>query len=145
MPQMNRKSRFSLIIFLLLVTFNVKAQQQITGKVLSANGKPIADVNVIASAVSNLNKVYAYSITDDDGKYSLNFNIQEDSVRVSVTGFNVATHTFVIPSSKKIYNITVKEEAQQLKEVEVKAKKIYSNGDTINYNVHLIPQEMIFP
>lgn len=135
MPQMNRKFRFSLIIFLLLVTFNVKAQQQITGKVLSANGKPIADVNVIASAVSNLNKVYAYSITDDDGKYSLSFNIQEDSVRVSVTGFNVATHTFVIPSGKKIYNITVKEEAQQLKEVEVKAKKIYSNGDTINYNV----------
>jgi hypothetical protein len=93
MPQMNRKSRFSLIIFLLLVTFNVKAQQQITGKVLSANGKPIADVNVIASAVSNLNKVYAYSITDDDGKYSLSFNIQEDSVRVSVTGFNVASYS----------------------------------------------------
>src|SRR5574344_31262 len=131
----NIKSKLFLAIFLLLTGIHADAQQQISGMVHTEKGKPIADVNVIASSVNDQNKVYSYSITDDEGKYSLNLNTQEDSLKMIVTGFNIAPHTYIIPSKTPKYDITVKEEAQQIKEVVVKAKKIYSNGDTINYNV----------
>ena len=54
-----------------------------------------------------------------------NYGIGHGDIAASIT----------VPNRSGAYDITVEKRAFELREVVVKAKKIYSQGDTIDYNV----------
>ena len=58
-----------------------------------------------------------------------------DSLILKASSVDIAPTQITVPNRSGTYDITVEEKTVELREVIVKAKKIYSQGDTINYNV----------
>jgi len=73
--------------------------------------------------------------TDKGGHFILSFQSKCDSLLLKASSIEIAPTTIKIPNRSGKYDIIVEDKAIELKEVVVKSKKIYSHGDTINYNV----------
>lgn len=109
---------------------------KIYGKTINEKGKPISDLNIIISHCTNKKKIYAYTFSDNNGDFSLDISTRDDSVAVTVSGFNILPRTMFV--SCKIDNplkLTVIEQSQEIPEIVVKSTKIRSEGDTLNYLV----------
>lgn len=99
----------------------------------SKNGVP--DVNVMLQTKDGKG-LFGYTITDVDGKYSLKYSGQSDSLRIAVAGLNIKAVYVVIPAtSRQNLDIHVQYEALKIKEVVVKANPAKRNSDTISYYV----------
>lgn len=92
-------------------------------------------VSVIASPADSPSTIVGSTFTADDGSFSLSIDSDCDSLILKASGMEISPTTIKIPNRSGSYNIIVTERTVELKEVVVKAKKIYSQGDTINYNV----------
>lgn len=93
-------------------------------------------VSVIASPADSPSTIVGSTFTADDGSFSLSIDSDCDSLILKASGMEISPTTIKIPNRSGSYNIIVTERTVELKEVVVKAKKIYSQGDTINYNVN---------
>jgi len=82
---------------------------------------------------------YAYSNTE--GNYELSYSGKETELLLVVSGLGIATQIKNISNQSQTVNFTVREEEFQLKEVEIKAPKIYYNKDTISYSVAAFSDE----
>ena len=58
-----------------------------------------------------------------------------DSLILKASSVEIAPTEIIVPNRTGNYEIIVENRAVELKEVVVKSKKVYSHGDTINYNV----------
>ena len=58
-----------------------------------------------------------------------------DSLILKASSIEIAPSQITVPNRTGNYEIIVENRAVELKEVVVKSKKVYSHGDTINYNV----------
>ncbi|GHT71589.1 TonB-dependent receptor [Bacteroidia bacterium] len=114
--------------------FSVSAQIVIKGDITNKDGKPVGYASITLSQKSNTN-VLAYSISKDDGKYEIDYAGVFDTLEIAVSGFNIARQFRIIPAKTQTVNFEIEEVDIQLKDVQVKADKIYGNGDTINYLV----------
>lgn len=79
--------------------------------------------------------IVAYSVTDEQGRYSLDAAAASDQMQIRVTGFNIKPKVMRIESRSQTCNITVEEENMKLREVVIKAQKLWGNRDTLNYLV----------
>ena len=79
--------------------------------------------------------IVAYSVTDEQGRYSLDAAAASDEMLIRVTGFNIKPKVMRIESRSQTCNITVEEENMKLREVVIKAQKLWGNRDTLNYLV----------
>lgn len=79
--------------------------------------------------------IVAYSVTDEQGRYSLDAAAASDEMLIRVTGFNIKPKVMRIESRSQTWNITVEEENMKLREVVIKAQKLWGNRDTLNYLV----------
>ncbi len=130
------------IIFPLLISFSLACQltaqtreTHIEGHIVNAENKTIPDVNVFVSKVGQRNRIFTSCLSDADGRYSLIVRTSEDSLSIHVTGFDIAPQEVICLNKSQSIDIVVEEKAQEIKEINVKAQKVYSTGDTINYNV----------
>ncbi|MFV5687096.1 SusC/RagA family TonB-linked outer membrane protein [Flavobacterium sp. ZT3R25] len=100
-----------LLFLLLLLPFSILAQNTLNGVVLDkASGQPIPGVNVnVLGAANGVS-------TDFDGKYQLSNVKKGDKVVFSFIGYK---NTVVNFDSQKSLNISLEEDANQLKEVVV--------------------------
>ena len=131
------KHLISILSAILLCHFTISAQSVINGFVrLSEGGGYMDFVSVIASPADSPSTIVGSTFTADDGSFSLNINSDCDSLFLKASGMEISPTTIKIPNRSGSYNIIVTERTVELKEVVVKAKKIYSQGDTINYNVN---------
>lgn len=80
-------------------------------------------------------KVLASTYTDEHGKYQLNVSCDGDSLMLRASRIEMKPVTMKIPNRSGEYNLEMDTKSVELREVVVKAKKVYSAGDTINYNV----------
>lgn len=100
----------------------VAAQTIIQGSVLNEQGK--ATEAFVMVSPKGTSCILAFADTDTKGQYRLEFKTEADSVIVSVSGLGIGNQAKVFANRSQILNITVKEEATELKEVSVKAEKI---------------------
>ncbi len=116
-----------------------QAQTVIEGSVLDAQGKSgDAIVTVTAKGYSS---VLAFAETDNKGDYRLEVNSQSDSLTITAAGMSIGQQVKIIANRSQRLNFRVNEKVLQLKEVEVHAKKIRQNGDTLNYSVGAYQQQ----
>lgn len=105
----------------------------VSGQVLCGS-EPATEVIVTMVQPSD-SSIVAYSVTDEQGRYSLDATATSDEMLIRVTGFNVKSKVMRIKSRSQTCNITVEEENMKLREVVIKAQKLWGNRDTLNYLV----------
>ena len=108
---------------------------QISGFIKNVLGNGVADVNVYVSQVEHKYSVYVSSLSDADGYFTLSFKAPVDSVRINVSGLNIVPKSVICENKSHNRDVIVEEKAHEIKEVILRAPKIYSKGDTISYHV----------
>ena len=126
-----------LMVFLLLcaVAITSMAQSFITGKVSNTEGVGVDFVCVTVSPANAPKTILASAFTDDNGMFRMSVNNECDSLILKATSVEIVPTQIIVSNRSGSYEIIVENRTVELKEVVVKSKKIYSHGDTINYNV----------
>lgn len=129
-----------LVLFMLCTAFayalfaNKRDSICIAGRVSSIN-----DLSVEALIVTALNpadsSVLAYSMTDEEGRYSLKIKPEGDNILMRLTGFNVKRKILKAKAINQTVNFQAEEESIALREVQIKARKLWGSRDTLNYLV----------
>ncbi len=91
--------------------------------------------NVVVSPANSPKTILGSTFTAENGSFSLTVNCNCDSLVIMASGMEISPASITVPNRSGAYDITVEKRAFELREVVVKAKKIYSQGDTIDYNV----------
>lgn len=117
------------------VCCNLFAESVLTGIVRNTHGVPLDLVSILVSPSHSPKTILASAFTDENGQFRLTVKSDCDSLILKASGMEIAPAQIVIPNRSGNYDITAGERAVELREVVARAKKIYSQGDTINYNV----------
>ncbi len=119
----------------LLSVFQSLAQVEICGVVKTAQGKGVDFANVIISPANSPKQFLSSAFTDENGRFSITAHCECDSLLLKASSIEISPATIKIPNRSGTHAIVVEDKTIELKEVVVKSKKIYSQGDTITYNV----------
>ena len=111
------------------------SQSKISGVIKNTEGGSMDFVSVIASPTNAPKTILASSFTDENGKFQMSVKSECDSLILKATSVEIAPSQIIVPNRSGSYEIIVDNRTVELKEVVVKSKKVYSQGDTINYNV----------
>ena len=124
-----------LLILLCLLPFPVFAQKVIKGRVLELQTRrPVSSATVTTHPVGSPS-ILSYTITAEDGTFSLKRNNLPDSVTVTVSAMTIERQSKTIRSDISFVEFVVAEKTMELKEVIVKAPKIRQLGDTLHFDV----------
>lgn len=124
-----------LIILYLFIALCANAQTAITGVVKTPQGRGVDMASVVVCPANSPKQFLASTFTEENGGYTLNITSDCDSLLLKASSIEIAPTTIKILNRSGKYDIIVEDKSIELKEVVVKSKKIYSHGDTINYNV----------
>ena len=124
-----------IFIVVLLSGLQMFGQIKVYGVVKTAEGRGVDFASVIALHSNSSQTILSSTFTDDKGRFEMTVSHHCDSLTLSASGIDIEPIRIVVPNRSGCYDIIVADRTQELKEVIVKAKKIYSQGDTINYNV----------
>lgn len=128
-------NRFLILTICFIASTIAMAQTNINGLVKSHYGISMDFINVVASPINSPRTILGSCFTGEDGSFSLTINSKCDSLVLRASSIEISPTAITIPNHSGFYNIIVEEKTVELKEVVVKSKKVYSHGDTINYNV----------
>lgn len=124
-----------ILVMLLSGSFTASAQATISGTVRDAKTRRgVASVNVMLQNTAR-RAIYGYTITKNDGSYSLQYAGKADTIVVVVTGFNIKEQTRTVPARTQTVDLWVEEGALNIREVTVKAQSVERHSDTLSYNV----------
>lgn len=126
---------FTTILIAISVCNSLFAETILTGTVRNKQGVSFDFANVYVSPANAPKTILASAFTDEAGRFEMTVNSNCDSLILNATSLEITPTRIVIPNRSCNYDIIVEPRAVELKEVVVKSKKIYSQGDTINYNV----------
>lgn len=129
------KNIFVLLCLLLLCPFASVAQSLVSGSVKDKSGKPVEGAILSLFSLPD-SAIISYYITETDGLYVLNAGkCKNDSLMVRMSGFNVKTVEKNLANRAQKVDFVAEDDILELKEVLVKAEKIWGNRDTLNYLV----------
>ena len=128
-----------LYIFLLFTAItlygqNTVVERSISGAVAERNGEVVAGANVLVQSTDG-KRLYSYGSSDGEGRYEVRFRCEADSVRVTVTGFNLGKVSKDVPAGIGRLDFVVEYSALKIKEVKVEASAIERKKDTVSYYV----------
>lgn len=129
------KQPLAIIIISVFIALCANAQTAITGVVKTPQGRGVDMASVVVSPANSPKQFLASTFTEENGSFTLNISSDCDSLLLKASSIEIAPTTIKIPNRSGKYDIIVENKSIELKEVVVKSKKIYSHGDTINYNV----------
>ncbi len=129
------RKAFLILIIILFSVFLAFSQNIITGVVKDIRNKDVDFASVIASPANAPRTILASAFTDENGKFQMSVKSECDSLILKASSVEIAPAQITVPNRTGTYEIIVESRAVELKEVVVRSKKIYSQGDTINYNV----------
>ncbi|MGV8963516.1 MAG: carboxypeptidase-like regulatory domain-containing protein [Candidatus Saccharimonadaceae bacterium] len=122
-------------LFLSFCFFQTFAQKEIKGRVLdNQHRKPVAAATVTLHPAGS-ESILNYTMTADDGTFTLKSNNMPDSVTVMVSAMTLERQFKTVVSDVTFIEFMVKEKTTKLNEVIVKAPKIRQRGDTLDYSV----------
>lgn len=117
----------------------LQAQTLIEGTLLDAKGK--AAEGYVTATERNTGNILSYADADAKGNYRLTFNAEADSLVLVASGLGFGQVRKVVANRSQRLDFRIEERALELKEVTVRAKKIWQMGDTISYNVAAYTQQ----
>ncbi len=79
--------------------------------------------------------IISYTVSDQQGYYTLKAPGLSSELLLKVTGFNIKRKMRRVKAESQICNIIVEKESMVLREVVVKAQKLWGSRDTLNYLV----------
>lgn len=131
--------RFSICILAILLSMtgfaqNSVVERSISGAISERNGEVVAGANVLVQSADG-KRLFSYGSSDGEGRYEVKFKSDADSVRVTVTGFNLAKVSMVVPAGIGRLDFVVEYSALKIKEVKVEASAIERKKDTVSYYV----------
>lgn len=125
--------------FIILIAFYIVpqpfSQSTITGFIRNDEGAGVDMASVIASPTDSPKTILAATITDETGRFRLSVDSSCDSIVINVSGMEIEPKSLRVSNHNGDYDIIVAHRAIELNDIVVKARKIYSRGDTVNYNV----------
>lgn len=101
----------------------------------TTQGRGVDMASVVVSPANAPKQFLISTFTEEDGRYSLSVSSNCDSLILKASSIEITPVSIKILNRSGNYDIVVEDKAIELKEVVVKSKKIYSHGDTTNYNV----------
>jgi len=127
--------KLAIVLYFLLPPTLAQAQEKISGVVVGEKGgSPEAGVNVLLRELGK-KSIIGYCITGEDGRYSITYKTEVDSLTLSVIGFNIRQQDTTIRRGSMEIDFMVAYERQQLREATVKADGIKRDNDTLSYYV----------
>lgn len=129
------RQRLFIAILCLAAFVSAMAQAVISGVVKTYEGNGVNFANVVASPANAPKTILASAFTDEKGKFRTSVKSGCDSLILKASSLEITPTQIIVPNRPSNYEIIVENHAVELKEVVVKSKKIYSQGDTINYDV----------
>lgn len=119
----------------LLCVAHIQGQTVLLGVVLEkSSGKPMPEVICTVSSVTD-GALLQYGISDKEGRYSLKFLHEADSVLFEAKMLGFKTVALRLPNRTRVRDVRMEDESINLREVVVKPEDISQHGDTISYNV----------
>lgn len=79
--------------------------------------------------------IIAYAMTDENGRYAVLFEKRSEEALLRMSGFNVKRQVRRVDARSQTADFRAEEESVVLKEVQVKARKLWGSRDTLNYLV----------
>lgn len=131
----NNRHIISVLILTSLCNFPIIARIGVKGTVRTIEGKSVDLANVAVARSDAPKTILSSTFTAENGSFDMAVDCDCDSLILKASGMEISPTSIKIPNRSGSYDIVVDERAMELREVVVKAKKIYSQGDTINYNV----------
>ncbi|AZQ63943.1 TonB-dependent receptor [Flammeovirga pectinis] len=131
--------KFLFILIMITPSYRLYSQT-IYGTVTNEKVKPISGASVIAYKTYNEN-ILGFGISDKDGLFKFSLKENQDSIRIVCRSLGYTLTEKIINVSTKPIHFTLAVSNQYLKELEVKAKPITEEGDTLNYNVATFEKE----
>ena len=135
------------IIMMLTLFYSIEANGQarttlFKGAVKTELGFFVPYANVYITKLRQKTSVLASTQCNSRGEYQINLqNFQTDSVELHVTGINIEPFVLKCKNISQRIDIIVAERVQQMKDVVIKAPRITTQGDTINYRVSAFQQQ----
>ena len=123
-----------LITAALLSTSPLTAQTVLTGTARDASGKVLG--NVVVKGLNRHKKLKRYALTNKQGVFRLVTAAEDSITTVTLSRLGYTTKTFLHKDFGKLKNVTMQEEAVNIKEVVVKSVPIRQRGDTLTYSVN---------
>lgn len=105
----------------------------VTGQVRYGT-KPVEE-GIVALLHPSDSSILAYSMTDRQGRYSVEATTALSELLIRVTGFNIKRKLMRIKALSQTLDLSVEEESIVLRELVVKSRKLWGGRDTINYLV----------
>ncbi len=133
------------LILLYAFSFTALFAQQrdtiiVTGQVTDTEGTPMGSLIITVLQPSD-SLVIAYSITNEEGIYTTRFVTENNEVLIRLTGFNVKHEVRKVHAVTQTLNFKTQEQNIILREVQIKAQKLWGNRDTLNYLVAAYTKE----
>ena len=125
------------ILFLLALLLSLSSsygQSIITGHVRTLQGAPVEYARVLALVPTD-STILAYTFTDALGSYRLSVSSTQPQLLISVASMEIERIDRRVENVSQTCDFRVKESRTLLREVQVKARKIWGKKDTVNYSV----------
>lgn len=130
-----------IVLFLLLAIscLCVKAQKTdsyviVSGHVIDTDLKALEFCYITVMNPSD-SSIIAYDMTDKEGKYSVAIPKVSSEVLINLSGFDVKRQIARIKTIDQKLDFKAEIEVHELEEVQIKAKRMWLNRDTLNYLV----------
>lgn len=122
------------VLFFLVSNFYCYSQNIIKGKIININKEAIENASITIENLSD-GSVLAFSITDENGDYTI--DIENINLKLNLVVFAINYEKIILPITAKsqMLNFTLKEEITELQEVKIDIKSIQQRGDTLTYDV----------
>src|SRR5690554_5364798 len=108
----------------------VQAQTIITGQIADEFKENIS--GAVVSIYTETGEYVSFTNSDDNGKYKLSFEDDNDSLILKIRAINTVTEELLIKNESQHINFVLKEQAFELKELVIESPPIIKRGDTID-------------
>ncbi len=133
------KFRFRTIIFFtIFFMLNIisNCQTVIEGEVQSIENETLPGISILVYSDVNSTTIITYAITDEKGKFKLEFTTGSDSVYISTKSLSFKDTLIAVANKVQKIEILLPSQIHEIREVSVKGYPISVRGDTLNYIVN---------
>lgn len=136
---MSFTKNIGIVILTLLLALPLSAQTTLSGMVRDESGKALG--NVMVRAYNQHKKLKRYTQTNRQGEFHLATTAHDSIASITLSRLSYETKTILRKDFGKLKNITLHDEAINIKEVVVRSVPIRQSGDTLTYDVNAFKKE----
>lgn len=127
--------KYLLILSAIFITVLGKAQTSLHGRFLSSDKTGISNLSVVVHHKNDINSIISYTFTDEKGQFSLEFKSKFDSLGITVRSMTHKDTTVIVANRNQTINFVLPVSNHQIREVNINARAITAQKDTITYLV----------